>query len=354
MTRLHTVRRWPVIAAAALACASLTACGSSSSNSSSTASGPGSASSGATSTEPAAKTVTAAASASGVTLRVGDQAGTSAEALLDASGLIHKLPFTVRFSDFTSGPPMLQALSAGALDIGGVGDAPPVFAAAGGAKLAIVGALANNPNSAALVVPKGSPITSISQLKGKRIAVAQGSSADYHLLTVLKQAGLSVHDVTLDYLQPAEGLAALQSGSVDAWDIWAPLIQEATHQDGARILVNGNGYGSNYSYELASSSALGNAKEVAAINQYLKLLNQAHTWADTHVAQWAAVWAKATGLPASTMDAAAQDDTQHPVPVTNSTVAAEQSLVDAFASAGLVPRSYSFAPFATSAFNTTL
>jgi len=73
-----------------------------------------------------------ATSLSGVTLHVGDQAGTGAEAVLTAAGLIHKLPFTVAWSDFTSGPPMLQAMSGGAVDIGGVGDAPPVFAAAGG------------------------------------------------------------------------------------------------------------------------------------------------------------------------------------------------------------------------------
>ena len=161
-----------------------------------------------------------------VTLRVGDQAGTGAEALLKAAGLLSQLPFKVSWSDFPSGPPMLQAMGAGAIDVGGVGDAPPVFAAAGGANIAIVGATANGPNSAALVVPKGSPIKSISQLRGKTIAVAQGSSADYHLLTVLNKAGLTVHQVTLDYLQPAEGLAALESGKVDAWDVWTPYIEE--------------------------------------------------------------------------------------------------------------------------------
>jgi sulfonate transport system substrate-binding protein len=155
-------------------------------------------------------------------LHIGDQAGTGAQALLSAAGLIGKLPFKVSWSDFTSGPPMLQAMGAGSVDIGGVGNAPPVFAAAGGSKIAIVGAYQANPLGSALLVPKGSPITSVAQLKGKRIAVAQGSSADYHLLTVLTKAGLSVHDVTLTYLQPAAGLAALSSGHVDAWDIWSP------------------------------------------------------------------------------------------------------------------------------------
>jgi sulfonate transport system substrate-binding protein len=228
-----------------------------------------------------------------------------------------------------------------------------VFAAAGGEKVTIVGARTAGPNGAALVVPKNSPITSISQLKGKRIAVAQGSSADYHLLTVLQRAGLSVHDVTLDYLQPAEALAALKSGAVDAWDVWTPFIEEAKLQQGARVLVNGSGYGSNFSYEVAATAALHEPRQVAAINQYLKVLDEAHVWADTHPDQWAAVWAQATGLPASTMDTAARDDVQRPVPVTSTTVQAEQSLVDAFASAGLVPRSYNFATYATDAFNST-
>ena len=137
-----------------------------------------------------------------VTLHIGDQAGSGSQALLTAAGLISKLPFKVTWSDFTSGPPMLQAMAGGAVDIGSVGNAPPVFAAAGGDSLAIVGAFQANPLGSALLVPKNSPIHSIAQLKGKRIAVAQGSSADYHLLTVLNKAGLTVHDVTLDYLQP--------------------------------------------------------------------------------------------------------------------------------------------------------
>ena len=289
-----------------------------------------------------------------MTLRVGDQAGTGAEALLTAAGLIHKLPFKVSWSDFTSGPPMLQAMGAGAVDIGGVGDAPPVFAAAGGSKIAIVGALRANPLAAALVVPKGSKIASISQLRGKRIAVAQGSSANYHLLTVLNKAGLTVHDVTLDYLQPAAGLAALTSGHVDAWDIWSPYIEQVTGLHGARILVNGNGYGSNYSFEVASRAALGDPAKVTAIRDYLTLLDQAHAWAQSHLQNWANVWAQATGLPASVMLTAAKDAASTAVPITSSVVGSEQQLVNAFYAAGLIPAKVNFAYFSDSRFNSIL
>jgi sulfonate transport system substrate-binding protein len=344
---------------AALVCAALlAACGGSSvssqSSAASSASAPAASGQSSVSASNAASTKPASRSTSGkggIPLRVGDQAGTGAQALLEASGLLAKLPFRVEWADFTSGPPMLQAMSGGSLDLGGVGDAPPVFAAAGGANIAIIGALANNPNSAALLVPHNSKITSISQLRGKKIAVAQGSSADYHLLTVLNKAGLSVHDVTLEYLQPAEALAAISSGSVDAWDVWSPFVEQAVAQDHDKILVNGNGYGANYSDLVAAKASISDAAKAKEIRQYLKLLDQAHVWANKHTGAWAAVWAKATGLPQSVMQAAAGHDTQKPIPVDGTNTASEQSLVNAFSKAGLIPSKYDFSMYINQTFN---
>jgi len=293
----------------------------------------------------------AAINLSGVTLHIGDQAGSGSQARLTAAGLISKLPFKVTWSDFTSGPPMLQAMGAGAIDIGSVGNAPPVFAAAGGEKVAIVGTTQGSPDGSAIVVPKNSPIHSIAQLKGKRIAVAQGSSGDYHLLTVLNKAGISVHQVTLDYLQPADGLAALTSGHVDAWDVWTPYIEQVTGQDNARILVNGTGFGSPYSFTVASRAALADPAKAAAIRDYLKLLDEAYTWTDIHQPAWADVWAKATGLPNSVMLVAAKDATYTPVQITPAVVSSEQQVSNAFTSAGLIPGHVDLANFVDTGFN---
>ena len=351
-------RRHPWLAGAAtiLLAAGVAACGSSTPPTAAAGSGAGASAAGGSSAGGAVKGASKhdTTGSGGVTLRVGDQAGTGAEALLSAAGLLHKLPFTVSWSDFTSGPPMLQAMSAGALDVGGVGDAPPVFAAAGGANIAIVGATATGPANAALIVPKNSPIHSISQLKGKKIAVAQGSSADYHLLTVLNKAGLSTHDVSLSYLQPAEGLAALSSGQVDAWDIWAPFIEQAVLQHGDRIIANGQGYGSNYSYVVASKSAIADRTKAKEITEYIAAVAQAHRWADSHPAAWGATWAKATGLPSSVMTVAAKDAAATPVPVNATITTQEQSVVDAFAKAGLIPSQYSIQKFINPGFNGSL
>ena len=292
-------------------------------------------------------------SVSGVTLHIGDQAGTGAQALLTAAGLIGRLPFKVAWSDVTSGPPMLQAMGAGSVDVGGVGNAPPVFAAAGGDKIAIVGAYQANPLGSALLVPKGSPITSVAQLRGKRIAVAQGSSADYHLLTVLNKAGLSVHDVTLTYLQPAEGLAALTSGHVDAWDIWSPFVEQAEVQKNAKALVTGTGYGSPYSFAVASRAALADPARAAAIKDYLALVAQAHAWATSHQSAWASVWAKASGLPDAVMVKAASDDSSLAVPITPAVITSEQQVSDAFTKAGLIPVHVDFNDYVVTSFNDT-
>jgi sulfonate transport system substrate-binding protein len=229
-----------------------------------------------------------------------------------------------------------------------------VFAAAGGEQVAIAGARATPDNAAALVVPKGSPITSPSQLRGKKIAVAQGSSADYHLLTVLNKAGLTTKDVTLDYLQPAEALAAFNSGHVDAWDIWSPYIEQVTGQDNARVLVNGSGYGSPYSFEVASRAALSDTAKAAAIRDYLKILNQAYVWSETHVQTWAKLWGDATGLPASVMVKASQDDVNKPATITPAVITAEQQLVTTFYKAGLIPTSVNMSSYTVTTYNDTV
>jgi sulfonate transport system substrate-binding protein len=306
---------------------------------------------------PAASTSTGSASTvnvSNVTLNIGDQAGSGSQALLTAAGLIGKLPFKAHWSDFTSGPPMLQAMGAGSIDVGGVGDAPPVFAAAGGSQIAVVSALRANPDGSAILVPENSPIHSVAQLKGKSIAVAQGSSADYHMLAILTKAGLTVKDVTPDYLQPAEGQAAFASSHVAAWDVWSPFIEQAEVQDHARILANGSTIGQTYSFEVASKAALANPSKAAAIRDYLQLLDQAYTWAATHKAAWAATWAKATGLPLSVMTLAVKDDLNTPTAITPAVISAEQSVANAFTAAGLIPSHVDFSDYAVTTYNSIL
>jgi sulfonate transport system substrate-binding protein len=338
--------RRTLLAASVIALSGLAAAACSSSSSSST---------------PAASSSSAAASSgssvnlSSVTLNVGDQKGTGAEAVLKAAGLLSTLPFKVNWSDFTSGPPMLEAMASGSVDVGGVGDAPPVFAASGGEQVEIVGARSvSSGDQDALVVPKGSSITSVQQLKGKKIAYGSGSSANYHLLTVLDKAGLTTKDVTLVNLQPANALAAFTSGAVDAWDIWPPYVQQVVAQDGAKVLAIGSQYGSPYSFEVASKAAVANSEKAAAIKVYLATLNKAYVFTATHPDVWGAAWGAASGLPASITTEAAKVDATTPVAITSAVISSEQNLVTQFYKAGLIPNNVDMSGFITNEFNSTV
>jgi sulfonate transport system substrate-binding protein len=343
-------RKLLAIAVIALSGLTAAACSSSSSSSTAPAATPSAAASGSASASSSSST-----SLSSVTLNVGDQKGTGAEAILTAAGLLSSLPFHVSWSDFTSGPPMLEAMASGSVDVGGVGDAPPVFAASGGEGVEIVGAReVPGGDQDALVVPKGSSITSIAQLKGKKIAYGSGSSGNYNLLTVLTKAGLTTKDVTMVNLQPAEALAAFTSGSVDAWDIWPPYVQQVVAQDGAKVLAAGPQYGSPYSYEVASKAAVANPAKAAAIQVYLTTLDKAYVWASAHPDSWGAAWSAAAGLPASITDVAAKVDSTTPV-VVNSTIAqSEQDLVTQFYKAGLIPTDVNMTGYITSQFNSSV
>jgi sulfonate transport system substrate-binding protein len=338
--------RRTLLAASVIALSGLAAAACSSSSSSST---------------PTASSSSTAASAgssvnlSSVTLNVGDQKGTGAEAVLKAAGLLSTLPFKVSWSDFTSGPPMLEAMASGSVDVGGVGDAPPVFAASGGEQVEIVGARSvPSGDQDALVVPKGSSITSIQQLKGKKIAYGSGSSANYHLLTVLNKAGLTTKDVTLVSLQPANALAAFTSGAVDAWDIWPPYVQQVVAQNGAKVLAIGSQYGSPYSFEVASKAAVASPEKAAAIKMYLATLNKAYVFTATHPDVWGAAWGAASGLPASITTEAAKVDATTPVTITSAVISSEQNLVSQFYKAGLIPNNVDMSGFITSEFNSAV
>jgi sulfonate transport system substrate-binding protein len=333
----------PVLALTGLAAA---ACASSSSSSSSPA--PASSAS-------ASASAASSVNLSSVTLNVGDQKGTGAEAVLQAAGLLNTLPFKVTWDDFTSGPPMLEAAASGSIDIGGVGDAPPVFAASGGEGIVVVGArTVPSGDQDAVVVPKGSSITSIQQLKGKKIAYGSGSSGNYQLLTVLNAAGLTSKEVTLVNLQPAEALAAFTSGSVDAWDIWPPYVQQVVAQDGAKVLAEGSQYGSPYSFEVASKSAVANPEKAAAIQAYLTTLDKAYVWAEKNPGAWGAAWASAAGLPASITDAAAKVDYTVPVPITSAVTASLQGLVTQFYKAGQIPNTVNMSSYVSTQFNSSV
>ncbi|MFF1834378.1 ABC transporter substrate-binding protein [Streptomyces sp. NPDC058231] len=290
-----------------------------------------------------------------VTLNIGDQKG-GYEAILRASGELDDLDYRIKWSTFSSGPPLLEAVNAEAVDIGGVGNTPPVFAAGAHSKIVVVGATHGSSAGEVIAVPKDSPVKTTAQLKGRSIAVAQGSSAHYQLVASLKKAGLGISDVKLNYLQPADALAAFSRGKVDAWAIWDPYTSQILRSGKARVLTTGEGIVNGLGFQVASPAALKDAGKAKAIADLLVRLQRAQGWVFKHPAAWAKVWAKETGLPyAVAYDAVKRSyGTRVPVAVDPAAVASEQAIADTFADLKLIPRRFTFKDYVDTRFNRNL
>jgi sulfonate transport system substrate-binding protein len=285
-----------------------------------------------------------------VTLIVGDQKGGS-KALLEAAGQLEDVPYEIEWKEFTSGPPLLEALDAGAIHVGGVGNTPPLFAAAGDSKLRAVQAATYGGTGDAIVVPKDSDIKSVADLEGKKIAVAQGSSANYNLLAQLNKAGVDYEDVETQDLQPSDALAAFDAGHVDAWAIWEPYTSQAEHDAGARVLTTGQGLVNGYVFQVASDEALDDKATTAALEDYVGRIAKAQTWSQTHKEEWAKAWAEETGLSENITLAATQKREIQLVPITPDVIASEQEMADSFAANGLVPGEFDVEPYFIDDFN---
>ncbi|GGF48662.1 ABC transporter substrate-binding protein [Marmoricola endophyticus] len=287
-----------------------------------------------------------------VTLVVGDQKGGS-KALLSAAGELDT-PYEIDWKPFTSGPPLLDAVSSGAVDLGGVGNTPPLFAIDQKKKLRAISAYDQGAYGDAIVVPRGSTVRSIADLKGKKVALAKGSSANYSLLAQLKKVGLTFDDITPVWLQPTEALAAFKGGSVDAWAIWDPFTAQAEQDAGARVVANGKGLVNGLNFQVAGDDALHDKATRAAMSDYVGRLAAAQRWAGEHKPQWSAAWAKETGLDRSVTDAAVERKTFTPRPVDGSVIATEQEMWDAFAAQKQVSGHPRLADWFSTDFNDTV
>ncbi|MBT2792299.1 ABC transporter substrate-binding protein [Paraburkholderia strydomiana] len=266
-------------------------------------------------------------------LKVGDQS-LQTRGILEASGQLKDLPYKIEWFNFPAAQPLGEALNAGAVDVGGLGDAPLVFALAAGARVRAVAATRSNPLDLAIVVGPQSPLTEVANLKGKRLATTRGSIGHYLALAALKKANLSSSDVTFVFLAPADAKAALASGSVDAWSVWDPYTALGESRDHDRIIANGVGLSEGLSYQVATETAI--AAKRAQLADFLRRVATGQRWALTHPDEVAAMQSRVTGLPTDVLKTVYQRGQVHPVAIDDSVVAAQQRTADTYEAASVI------------------
>jgi sulfonate transport system substrate-binding protein len=245
------------------------------------------------------------------------------------------LGIDVKWVEFSSGPPMMEAMNVGSVDYGAVGDSPPVFAQAAGA--AIVYA-AGQPmvNGQGILVPRDSAIRSLPDLKGKRIGFTKASSAHNVVVQTLEKAGLTYADITPVYLTPPDAGPAFANGSIDAWAIWDPYFAIGETRQNGRILINAREVTKTNSFFIANRDFAG--KHGPILQQIVEVTTASATWAEQHRDEVAASLAAITGVPLDIQAIAARRAGFVVVPVTEDIIATQQGVADRFYKLGLIPK----------------
>ena len=271
-------------------------------------------------------------------LRIGHQKGVLS--LLKGRGTLEKqlapLNVSLKWTEFTAGPVQLEALNVGSIDFGDVGEAPPIFAQAAGAPLAYVAATVPRPQSEAVLVPKGSAIRSVAELKGRKVALNKGSNVHYFLVKLLERHGLGYGDVNVVFLPPADARAAFEKGSVDAWVIWDPFLAAAEKALEARVLADAAGVVGNRGYYFSSLAyAEKNADVIRILTEEIDKVDQ---WGQANKSAYAAELSQLWGIPQSVVDVVVGRWKYGTGPITKAILAEQQKIADTFLSLGLIPK----------------
>lgn len=266
-------------------------------------------------------------------LKVGSQKG-GTKAVLIASGALEGVPYKIEWSEFAAAQPLLEAVGAGAVDLGEAGDAPFLFAYASGSRIKAVQAGKSGGSSTALLVRKGSPIHALADLRGKKIATGRGSIGHYLLLRLLEDAGLKPTDVQVVFLNPGDAKAAFTSGAIDGWVTWGSYVALAKLHDDATVLADGAGRLSGYGFEAASEAAI--AGKRPQVEDFLRRLAKARRWAGEHPKEFAAALSKETGLQPDVALYTVQQYRIAPSAIDDKAVAEATAVLDRFRAAGAV------------------
>jgi sulfonate transport system substrate-binding protein len=273
-------------------------------------------------------------------LRIGFQKSASLLTLQKTQGTLERrlapLGVQVKWVEFPAGPQLLEGLNVGAVDVGFVGEAPPIFAQAAGAKFVYIGNDPAAPEAEALVVPKDSPIKTVADLKGKKVALNKGSNVHYLLVKALEKHGLKYSDIQPVFLPPADARAAFERGAVDAWAIWDPYYAAAEIAGNVRVLATSRGLTGNNTFYLAGRALAGHEPTLRAL---FAALTDTDTRVQADRKEAARLYADFAGLGLATVHRVLERRQPSPVaPLSPALIAEQQKVADAFAQLGLIPK----------------
>lgn len=277
--------------------------------------------------------------------------------LLFRSAGVAPKDFTIDYSDFQSGHLVVEALNGGSLDFGGMSEIPPVFAAASTIQsFRQIGVMHGDVNNQVILLPKGSGIKDLKDLKGKRVGFVRATTSHYFLIRMLESVGLAWSDIAPVAMGVSDGAAAFSRGSLDAWAIYGFPIQRSIATEGARILKTAYGFLSGNYLVSAHVDALADPAKSALIGEYLTLLRRGFAWSDSHLDKWTTIVANDIGVPRAYVadQFKRRSDPFELRPVTQAAIQSQQEVANVFAKAGLIPKAVDVRPLWDDRFNAVI
>lgn len=229
-----------------------------------------------------------------VVLKVGDQNYYNIRASVELSKALEGAPYTVEWAGFQAAAPLSEALNAGAIDIGFLGDSGFLFLASKSSNVRLIGVTRQNPKTVALLVPKNSSAKTIADLKGKKVAYWPGAWSQQLTLGALDKAGLPADHVQFVKLMPLDAANALPGGSIDAFPVWEPYVSQQIVHSGARVLFTAEGVIPALSTIAAYAPSIESKR--SAIADFLQRLKKARAWVDANTDSYADAWAQRANL----------------------------------------------------------
>lgn len=280
-------------------------------------------------------------------LKMAHQKGMANLEILQAQGSLEKrlqpLNISVEWSEFSSTSPLLEAMSVG-LDFGGGGRTGSVFAQASDKSFVRVAEeRSTSTRGQAILVLEKSPIKTLADLKGKKVAFAKGSSSHYVIVQALKKANLQLSDIQPVYLPPSDALPAFERGDIDAWAIWNPNTAQTEKTVRTRMLADLSAIfgekasGENPAFYYAAPNFVHDHPDLLKL--VLEEVNKAGAWAKSNVKASAKLLASRYKIDLSTMETVQQRSGDRRIePVSDRVLSGLQQMADTFVEQKIIPK----------------
>ncbi|MDZ8025745.1 MAG: sulfonate ABC transporter substrate-binding protein [Nostoc sp. DedQUE01] len=273
-------------------------------------------------------------------LRMGYQ---SSGDLVRVRGVLEKrlepLGVKVEWAQFAQGPQLMEAMNVSKIDVGSVGETPPIFAQAAGARIVYLAGrriTATSGKGSAIAVPKNSPIKTLADIKGQKVVFQKGSASHYFIIQALKEVGLKYSDIQVLSMPNVEARGAFIQGTIPVWVTGDPHLALVEKLHGARVLRDATNIGTPGGYYVGTREFTRENPELVRI--ILEEIDKNGQWAEANRKEVAKLIAPVLKIDLPIQEIISERANYRLKGITPELMKAQQSVADLFYNEKILPK----------------